>query len=463
MSIMKIHLSLRKELYKENKEVLAMDSQEIKKLICQVIDENSEKIINYAKEVAKHPELGFKEFKTTELTGDFLKELGLTVRENIAITGVKSKLKDEEATGPNVAVLGELDAVLCPDSPTADCQTGASHVCGHHLQLASLVGVALGLKLANVENYLDGNVTFMAVPAEEYVELAYRNRLREEGKIHFLGGKQELIYRGEFDDIDMAMMIHTLKDSPKPTVAIGDSSNGFIGKTIQYIGKEAHAAEAPEEGINALNGAMLGLMGIHALRETFKDEDHIRVHPIITKGGDLVNNVPADVRLETYIRARTMQAIDSTHNKVDRALQSGGTAVGAQTIIETIPGYLPLTCSKEMNSLFVSNTQNFLDEEDIINSGHFGASTDMGDVSHIMPAIHPFIGGVAGALHTRNFNVVDYKAACVLPAKIMAMTIVDLLVDDAKKGKKILEDFHPVYTKEEYIKNLEKYFSVKRK
>ena len=89
---------------------------------------------------------------------------------------------------------------------------------------------------------------------------------------------------------------------------IGKSSNGFVGKTVQYIGKTAHAANAPHEGINALNAACLGIMGINALRETFKEDDMVRVHPIITKGGDLVNNVPSDVRMELYVRARPSTA-----------------------------------------------------------------------------------------------------------------------------------------------------------
>lgn len=91
---------------------------------------------------------------------------------------------------------------------------------------------------------------------------------------------------------------------PKPTVSIGESSNGFVGKTVRYIGKTAHAADAPHEGVNALNAACLGLMGINALRETFREQDVVRVHPIITKGGDFVNSVPDDVRLELYVRAK---------------------------------------------------------------------------------------------------------------------------------------------------------------
>ena len=291
------------------------------------------------------------------------------------------------------------------------------------------------------------------------MELAYRKKLIEEGKLHFLHGKGELIYRGEFADIDMAMQIHADKNMPEATVSIGQSSNGFIGKTIQYVGKTAHAADAPDQGINALNAAMLGIMGINALRETFREKDVIRVHPIITKGGDLVNSVPADVRIETYVRAKTMDAIDATQAKVDAALKAGGDAVGAQTIIETLPGQLPLVCNAAMNELFVANAKLVNPEVAIKDAGHFSASTDMGDVSHLMPVIHPFIGGTNGLLHTKDFCVVDYRDAVLLPAKTFAMMIIDLLADEAKKAKDILTGYKPILSREEYVKKLDGYFN----
>ncbi|TCL36491.1 amidohydrolase [Anaerospora hongkongensis] len=434
-----------------------MNVNELKKLVCQAIDNHAEQIIAYAQQVEQNPELGFKEVQTARQTADFLTSLGYSCREEIALTGLKTSLKST-AAGPNIAILGELDAVICPDSAKANPLTGAAHTCGHHVQLGVMAGTALGLKLAGIADELHGNVTFMAVPAEEFIEIAYRSKLRAEGKIHFLGGKQELIYRGEFDDIDIAMMVHSAKNAPQASISIGESSNGFIGKTIQYLGKEAHAAEAPQQGINALNAAMLGLMGIHALRETFYDQDIVRVHPIITKGGDLVNSVPADVRLETYVRAKTMAAIDATHHKVDRALKAGGDAIGAQTIIHTLPGYLPLHCPQALNDLFSDNARQFMPDEQIIQVGHFGGSTDMGDVSHLMPTIHPYVGGATGSLHVRDFSVVDYDAACIIPAKIMAMTVIDLLSGQAEQAQTILKDFTPLLTKEEYIQLLNSYY-----
>lgn len=435
-----------------------MNKDELKQQVCAVIDAYADKIKDVADSIADEPELGFKEVKTAAKVAAFMRELGLEPQMGLAINGVKARAKGAKE-GPTAAVLGELDAITCPDSCKADPLTGAAHACGHNLQIASMLGAACGIMKSDALKHLAGDVVFFGVPAEEYIELAFRKKLVKEGKLHFLSGKGQLIYEGAFDDIDMAMQMHADKNMPEPTVSVGESSNGFVGKTVRYIGQVAHAADAPHEGINALNAAMLGLMGINALRETFREQDVVRVHPIITKGGDIVNSVPADVRMELYVRAKTMDAIDKTHSRVDAALKAGGDAVGAQTIIETMPGQMPLSCSKRMNELFVENAQIAFPDVAVKDAGHFSASTDMGDVSHLIPVIHPFIGGTDGLLHTENFKVIDFKAAVLLPAKAFAMTLIDLLYDDAAEAKEILANFKPILTKEEYIAKLDSYFS----
>lgn len=434
------------------------DKQAEKEKVFAIIDEAADELREYASSVAAEPEFGFKEFKTAKKVAAQFDKLGIPYRSQLAITGVKGILKGGRP-GPTIAILGELDAIGCPEHPKADPDTGAAHACGHHMQQSAMLAAAYGLARSGVMKDLAGNVVFFAVPAEEYVQLAYRKKLVKEGKLHFIHGKGELIYEGEFDDIDMAMQIHSRKNTPDATVAIGTSSNGFIGKTIQYIGKSAHAADAPDQGINALNAAMLGIMGINSLRETFRDDDHIRVHPIITKGGDLVNNVPDDVRIETYVRGATMDAIDRTHKKVDAALRAGGMAIGAKVKIDTLPGQLPLICNPTLNELFVSNAEAAMPDVKIIDAGHFSASTDMGDVSHLMPAIHPFIGGTDGLLHGADFKVVDFNAAALMPGKAFAGMVIDLLSDDAARARALLKDYKPALTKEAYIAKLDSYFS----
>ncbi len=434
-----------------------MEKEIWKRKVCAAIDAHAEKIREICASINDEPELGFKEVKTAAKVADFMRSLGLSPETGLAVNGVKGRAHGGKA-GPTAAVLGELDAVGCPTNPKADPATGAAHACGHNMQISTMLGAACGILKSGVLAELAGDVVFFAVPAEEYIELEYRKQLVESGKLHFLSGKGQLIYEGAFDDIDMAMQMHSDKNTPKATVSIGESSNGFVGKTVRYIGKTAHAADAPHEGINALNAACLGIMGINALRETFREQDVVRVHPIITKGGDFVNSVPSDVRMELYVRAKTMEAIDRTHTRVDAALKAGGDAVGAETVIETLPGMFPLSCNKRMNEIFVENAKLANPEVEIKDAGHFSASTDMGDVSHLMPVIHPFIGGTDGLLHAPDFHMVDFDAAVILPAKAFAMMLVDLLWDDAKEAKEILADFKPILTKEEYIAKLEGYF-----
>jgi len=435
-----------------------MDKDNLKKQVCDAIDAAADDIKAIALAIEAEPELGFKEQKTAAKVAGYMRRLGLAPQEHLALTGVKARAKGG-MPGPTVAVIGELDGIVCMDSPKADPLTGATHACGHNLQIAAMLAAATGLIKANAMRELSGDAVFFGVPAEEYVELEYRKKLVESGKTHFLSGKGQLIYEGAFDDVDMAMMMHANGNLPGKEMVIGNTSNGFIGKTIRYIGKAAHAAAAPHEGINALNAAMIGLMGINALRETFQEKDVVRVHPIITKGGDLVNNVPSDVRLETYVRASTMEAIDRTHTKVDNALKAGALAVGAEVEIETLPGQLPLACCPALNKIFVANAKLADPELKVTEGFHFTASTDMGDISHIMPAIHPYTGGNVGSLHTKNFECVNFADNVLLPAKAFAMTIIDLLWEGASDAKEILTNNPPLLTKEEYIAKLDNYFS----
>ncbi|RCW82527.1 amidohydrolase [Halanaerobium sp. DL-01] len=429
-----------------------MDKKEAKKKICETIDDNYDKIINYAKDIWENPELGFKEERTSKKLQEFFDDLGLTYEKNLAKTGVKANLKGKESN-IKIGILGELDAVICRDHPDSDVETGAVHACGHHAQQAVMLATAIGLIESGMMNELYGDVSFIGVPAEEYIELEYRQHLKDEGEIEFFGGKQELIRLGVFDDIDMAAMIHLNAETPERVIKLAPGTNGFLGKTVCYKGKEAHAGAAPHQGINALNAAMLGLMGINAQRETFKDEDYIRVHPIITKGGDMVNNVPSEVTIESYVRGRTVKAIKEANKKVNMALEGGAHSVGAEVKINEIPGYLPLKSNKKLNDLYSTNAKNLVGDNKVEWESFSSASSDMGDISQLIPAIHPFIGGVEGKAHSRNFKVVDEEMAYVLPGKVMAMMIVDLLWDNAAEAKKIKKEYTPVYkNKEEYIK-----------
>jgi len=426
-----------------------VDVARLKREVCAVIDARREEIVALGTYLLQHPELGYKELHSSKAVADKMREMGLAPQEQLALTGVRAVMTGG-AHKVKLALMGELDALVCPGHPFANPLTGAAHACGHHAQVAGMMGAALGLRYSGTMEHLAGDVVLFAVPAEEYVELEYRQKLRVEGKISFLGGKQELLALGALDDIDMCLMFHQSSELT-PRITVGGTSNGFIGKLVKFIGREAHAGGAPHAGVNALNAAMLAMMAIHAQRETFRDDDHIRIHPIITKGGDLVNVIPADVRMETYVRGATMEAILDASRKVDRALHGGAIAVGAEVDILQLPGYLPRRAESFMADLFQQNAALLVGEHLLYEGRHGAGSSDIGDISHIMPTLHPYIGGARGRAHATDFVMTDSEWAYIIPAKIMAMTVIDLLSQGAAKALEVKANFKPTYTRETYL------------
>ena len=434
------------------------EKEALKAAVQAAIDARREKIIALGEQTRRDPELGYKEHRTAALVEKMYEELGLEYQKGLAITGSKARISGRKSA-ISLAVMGELDAVLCPEHPEAHPETGAAHSCGHNAQIAAMLGMAMGLLDTDAMNELGGDVVLMAVPAEEPVEVEWRQRLREKGTIQFLGGKQEFIAIGAMDDIDLTVMFHSTSTQPNKKASVGGTANGFVTKFVKYSGKEAHAGGAPHLGINALNAAMLGLQGIHANRETFRDDDTIRIHPIITKGGDLVNIIPADVRMETYVRGKTMDAILNASSKVNRALQAGAMAVGAEVDIIEIPGFLPCINNPRMTDLMRENLTQLVGAENVAEGTHGAGSSDIGDIMHIMPAIHPYVAGAVGSAHTKNYQVDDPELFYIVPAKAMAMTVIDLLYGGAEEGLAVKEEFRPVLTKEQYLKQWEEFCS----
>ncbi|MEA4920432.1 MAG: amidohydrolase [Clostridiaceae bacterium] len=425
-----------------------MDVKTLKQRACKVIDEHRDELIALGEIIRVNPELGYKEYKTVEQVKKMIDKIGLPYESEIAMTGIIAQMPGRSHK-VRLAIMGELDAVVCPEHPQADPVTGAAHACGHFAQIVATFGAAMGLKYSEAYKELDGDIEFWATPAEEAVEIEWRQSLINQGKISFLGGKQEMIKLGCLDNIDLAMMIHS---SSGDNCIIAGTSTGFVAKFVKYTGKEAHAGGAPHMGINALNAAEIGLMAIHAQRETFRDEDTIRVHPIITKGGDLVNVVPADVRIETYVRGKTMAGVLDASKKVNRALEAGAMAVGAKVEIKEIPGYMPRMNDKMMNDTFEANLVELVGKDHIAHMGHNTGSSDFGDIMHLVPAIHPYIGGSVGGAHSSEYQVANPELMYIVAAKSMAMTAIDLLANGAEKALEVVKNYTPVYkNKEEYL------------
>ncbi|GAA0811224.1 amidohydrolase [Spirilliplanes yamanashiensis] len=351
-------------------------------------------------DVFAHPEPAYAEHRTAALVARELRALGLTVEEGLAGTGVRARVRGTGG-GPVACVLAELDAVRVPDHPDADPATGYAHACGHHAQVAHLIGVARAL----VETPPPGDVVLFAVPAEEW-----------SGRP---GGKQELIAAGEFAGVDLAMMVHARGDGAP--LGMTWRHTGFTQLGAVFHGRAAHAAAAPQHGVNALAAATVALHAVDAQREAFAD--HVRVHPVLR--ADTALNVIADrAEVETMVRGLTTADIAAAAERVERSFRAGALALGATVDVTTTPGYAPLTVDRRLGALFAANAQALGAgwAEDEVST----ASTDAGDLSALMPVLHPTHGGVTGVNHAASFRITDPYTAYVLPAIALAWTIADL-------------------------------------
>lgn len=402
----------------------------------------------------KHPETGFREWKSHEYLKNEFEKLGYTLREAGNIPGFTADI-DTGRPGPRILVLGELDSLICIDHPDADPETHAVHSCGHHAQCAALLGIAAALKEPGILDGLSGSVRLCAVPAEELIETGYRETLRAQGIIRYMGGKVEFMHRGFFDDVDMAILLHTSGGDHDFVIGVG--GNGCIVKNIYYQGRAVHASGA-YEGVNALYAANLGMQAINALRETFRDEDHIRVHPIITKGGTAVNAIPSDVRMESYVRGASMEAILKANKRVNRALAASAAAMGAQVRLEDRPGYAPLNNDKNLSRIALEAMKAISPEEKIlVHQKWDNGCTDMGDLSAVMPAIQPCACGAVGTGHGNDYRIADVNRACVNSAKAQVMMLYLLMKADAAEARKVVDERRPVYSSiREYFETVDK-------
>ncbi len=417
-------------------------------LIKKAVDRHRELILSAERYIWEHPETGYREWETHAYLKAQYERLGYTLREAGDIPGFTVEVNTGRE-GPCVLVLGEMDSVICPEHPCANPDTGAVHACGHNAQSAALLGIAAALKEDGILDGLCGKIRLCAVPAEELLEIEYRTQLIEKGIIKYFGGKTEFLSRGFFDGADIAFMVHT---GGSFSVRRGGMI-GCITKKITYKGKASHAGGAPQNGINALYAANCGLNAVNAIRETFTNSDYIRVHPIITEGGAMVNAIPAKATLESYVRGKSFNAICKVNRRVNQALIGAALSLGANINIQDFPGYAPEINSHELGDIAIEAAELVIPEYklkvgNVVSCG----STDMGDISQIMPAIQPFSAGAKGTGHGKDFFIADAVAACVDNAKLQLAIISLLLCDNAERARGVIEAYDaPFKSKEEYL------------
>lgn len=424
------------------------------KEIKSIVEKYSKVMEDAEQYIWDNPEVGYKEFKTNDYMIAQFEKLGYKVERFDGITGFTTYY-DTGKKGATVLVLAELDSLICYDHPECDKQTGAVHNCGHNVQCASILGVAGAIIEKAVNQNLSGKVKFAIVPAEEGIEISYRMGLIEKGVISFTSGKPECIKRGLLDDVDVAFMIHGTDLSAIDCVyKFSRGDNGVVRKKTIIKGKASHAGANPWDGVNALYAAELVFSATNALRETFKEEDYIRFHSIITKGGEAVNAIPEEIVIESYVRGASPKAIREANKKINRAITGACLSMGAEVTITDIAGSNPRYEDEKLSSLMQGVAKELVGENKYyVDNNWTTSSTDMGDVSCLVPSVHAYIDSNRGLLHGKNYQRIHPVESCVNSATLQTATLVELLKNNSEKAFEIKKNFKPTFNSvEEYLK-----------
>ena len=429
----------------------------IEQKIIDIIDQNAEKIIAFGDDIWHHAELGYQEHRTSEKFCEVLDELNLSYEKNLAVTGVKSYLKDKTESEVRIALMGEMDALPIADHVDADPETGAAHCCGHDAQITGVMGAALALTDPEIKAALGGNIVFFGVPSEEATTAPeVKDKMIEEGLVKYLGGKCELIRNGNVDDIDMTVGHHV-----KQGYSIANrTSMGFMEKYVTYHGTAAHPAYI----CNAVDAGAAASLAMHAVdvqREAINRwryyNTHI-LHGFVKNGGNVANIVADKTELDYNIRAKTLEDMMDIAYRVDRAFKGAAVATGAGMEIKTVPGYMPVVPIKDEDWAFeIFDLIDPAHKKPVFHPGpdYLEGTTDYGDLSCIMPVMQFLTGGAGGVAHNKSFTREDLYEYYVVPAKCFALSAYRLLKDDAALAKQIIANNKPMMTKDEYLNMME--------
>ncbi|MBR5011111.1 MAG: amidohydrolase [Clostridia bacterium] len=421
-------------------------------LLFNAVENCKDTILEAERYIWEHPEVGYREWNTHRYMKEHFEALGYEVIEAGDIPGFYADI-DTGREGPCIGIFAEMDALLIPDHPECDKETGAVHACAHHCQCAAMIGLATALKANGALDGLSGKIRLFVVPAEEGIELSYRLDLIKKGILHFIGGKQEFMRRGFLDDVDIGMMVHT--GSTGLFCEVG--GNGFVCKKHTFIGKASHGA-APSGGLNALYAATNALSATNAVREQFSGDNKFRFHPIITKGGEAVNVIPAEVVVESFVRGGNMPQILKANERINRAFAGSAAALGCKLIIEDQIGAAPRIEDKNLRLAFKEVGKMLFSEDEInVERPWTPGCTDMGDISSVMPSVVAYVGCSSIPGHTNRFVVEDKYTSCVTNAKLQAAWVNYLLCDGAAYAKKVIAEADVPYASiKDYLADAEK-------
>lgn len=378
---------------------MSKDKNKLKDTVIQNIDNLSEEMKAIAKAIHKNPETGYQEHKASRLLCDFLERNGFMIKRNIA--GMETAFIascPERTNGPTIALLAEYDAL-----------PGMGHGCGHNLIGTAATGAAIGV--SKVLSEFKGKIIVIGCPAEE-------------AGIDNAGGKVRLIEKGYFKDVDAAFIFH-----PFPMTTVGGETSALIGLEFDFRGKSAHAAGNPWDGINALDGVIQTFNSINALRQHIRED--VRIHGIVTDGGDAPNIVPERAKARFFLRSSDRKSLEEIIRKVKACARGAALATGTKLQIRT---FCNLYDSMKTNTVLAGILEANLNAAGLHIEGRKKGkgSTDFGNVTRAVPGCELGIRLGKGIVpHSREFlsisNSDEGYRVMMLGAKVMAMSAFDLL------------------------------------
>ena len=378
-----------------------IDIAKVKQQVCADIDSRSADLISISHEIHAHPELNFQEKFAHDILTQYIADSKLKVDRSAFELETAFDVSVRGGNGPTVAVICEYDAL-----------PGIGHACGHNIIAAA--GLGAGVALSAVAELCGGNLRLMGTPAEEGG-----------------GGKVEMARKGAFKNIDAAMMIHPSDQDLARMNAIAIQQ-----LFVRFEGLAAHAAVSPDKGKNALDAAVLGYMNVAAMRQHIRPTE--RVHGIFTKAGEKPNIVPREAEMYWYVRSDTIESLQPLKARIAKCLEAGAMAADCTISFDwqkftyaDLVDNLPLLTSYVQNSVQMGRvlTTDFL-------PGTGGGSTDMGNLSYLVPSIHPMLQVAPRGVSLHSAQFAEFTAskdgdkAVLDGAKIMAMTAIDVWLSE---------------------------------
>lgn len=391
-----------------------VDFESLSQSIIHNVEKSKNKYVNISHNIHEKPEIGNMEFFASNLLSNTLESAGFTVERSVAghETSFIARKVSKKSEGPVIGYLAEYDAL-----------PNLGHGCGHNI--IGTTSVAAAIALSTVIDDIGGEIVVLGTPAEEGGENG--------------SAKGSFVKHGLIKGIDACMMIH-----PSNRTSITGTSLAVDPLDFEFIGKPAHAAACPEQGINALDAVIQLFNGINAYRQHITSD--VRIHGIITHGGDAPNIIPEYAKARFFIRAATREACDLVTNRVIDIAEGAALAAGAKLNVIAFQNKVDnLLLNRKFDSIFIGSMKYLgIDIDTDIDKGL--GSTDAGNISQVVPTIHPYIkigpDNLVG--HTAEFCAAakseEGDEALILGAKALALTGLTLLTDK-KKLNDIKQEF----------------------